>query len=112
PGPGDRPDPAPEDARPSALRVRGVRAALARARRAAAAAVRAAAVQDHRVVVQLEAALTRHGLLPLLDGRVDELGHGAALDADDVVVVVAAVELEHGHAVLEVMARDQARRLE
>ncbi len=90
--------------RPQELACRGCRAKGNR--------LAAAAVEDHRVVMDLEAQLLGDGLLPLLDARIHELLHLAAVDAHDVVVVVATVQLEHRHAVLEMVARDQARRLE
>ena len=72
----------------------------------------AAPVQDHRVIVDVEALRAGDGFLAFLDVLVDELLDLAAVQAHDVVVVVAPVELEHGHAVLEMVPGDQARRLE
>src|SRR5258705_626360 len=51
-------------------------------------------------------------LLPLFNAGVDELFDLAAVHADDMIVMCALVEFEYGHAVLEVMARDQAGRFE
>src|SRR5260221_3324400 len=50
--------------------------------------------------------------LPLFYAGVDELFDLPAVHADDMVVMRALIELEYGHAVLEVMARDQAGRFE
>src|SRR6185503_2531838 len=72
----------------------------------------AVGVQRERMAVELEAALAGDlGLAPL-DVRVVELLDAAALQADEVVVVAALVELEHRLAVLEVLPRKQAGLLE
>ena len=72
----------------------------------------AAAVQDHRVILDLELQLRGDGALPVLDARVHELFDLAAVKTDDMVVVLALVQLEHRGRTLEVMARDEAGRLE
>ena len=64
------------------------------------------------MVVDVEMALRRDGVLALFDATVDELLDLAAVQANDVVMVVAAVQFEHGHAVLEMVARHQAGGLE
>ena len=69
-------------------------------------------VQRQRVVLQLEAARLRDGALALLDLGVEELLDPAAVQAHQVVVVLALVELEHRLAGLEVAARQHARLLE
>src|SRR5262245_49731068 len=69
-------------------------------------------VQVERVVGDLEAALVRDLLLPLLDLRVVELLDAPALQANEMVVVPALVQLEHRLARLEMVAREQARLLE
>ena len=51
-------------------------------------------------------------VLALLDLRVVELLDAAALQADEVVVVAALVQLEHGLAGLEVVADEQPGLLE
>jgi hypothetical protein len=51
-------------------------------------------------------------ILARLDRRIDELFDVPAVHADDMVVMHALVELEHRHAVFEVMAHHQARGLE
>ena len=56
------------------------------------------------MVGDIEAAGRGNRLLPLLDGRVAEFLHPAAIDADDVVVMLATIQLEHGHPALEMMA--------
>ena len=79
--------------------------AVGRARLAVRAArLRAVGVQVQRVLGDLEAALARDLLLPLLDLRVVELLDAAALQADEVVVMRAFVELEDRLAGLEVVA--------
>ena len=50
--------------------------------------------------------------LPLLDAGVHELFDLAAVKTDDVVVVLALVQFEYRGRAFEMMARDQARRLE
>src|SRR5262249_12828575 len=51
-------------------------------------------------------------VLSLFNARIHELFDSAAVQTDDVIVVGAVVQLEDGHAVLEMMARNQASRLE
>ena len=70
------------------------------------------AYSAQRVVLQLEAARLGHRALALLDLGVVELLDPAAGHADQVVVVLALVQLEHRLAGLEVAARQQARLLE
>src|SRR5271165_5963652 len=70
------------------------------------------AVQNERVIADLESQSLRHRLLPLLDASVDELLHMAAVDADDVIVVRALVQLEHRHAALEMVAGNESGGLE
>ena len=64
------------------------------------------------MVLQLEAARLRDAALALLDLGVEELLDPAAVEADQVVVVLALVELEHRLAGLEVVARQDAGLLE
>src|SRR5262245_33181586 len=64
------------------------------------------------MAAQLEAALLGDLVLALLDVRVVELLDAAALQADEVVVVPALVQLEHRLAGLEVLARKQPGLLE
>src|SRR3954470_970697 len=64
------------------------------------------------MAVQLEAALARHVVLPLLDVGVVELLDAAALQAHEVVVVAALVELEHRLARLAILPRQEAVLLE
>src|SRR5258705_13606442 len=62
--------------------------------------------------VQLEAALARDLVLALPDLGIEELLDPAALQAYQVVVMAALVELVHRLAGLEVLAREQPRVLE
>ncbi len=64
------------------------------------------------MAVQLEAALARHLVLAPLDVRVIELLDAAALQAHEVIVVAALVQLEHRLAGLEMLAREQTCLLE
>ncbi len=86
--------------------------AVSLARSVRAVLLGADGVQRQRVVLQLEAARLRHGVLALLDLGVEELLDPAAVQADQVVVVLALVELEHRLAGLEVVARQDAGLLE
>jgi len=52
------------------------------------------------------------GRLALFDDLVDELHDLAALDADQVVMVSAAVDLEYGLAAFEVVPANQSHRFE
>jgi hypothetical protein len=64
------------------------------------------------VILDAEVALFGDLGLALLDHRVAELHDLAALDADQMVVVVAAVELEDRLAGLEMAPADQTRAFE
>ncbi len=59
----------------------------------------------------LEAAAVCRFVLKLLDFLVTELFHMSALQAHDMVVMTAFVELEHGFAALEMMAHQQTSLL-
>ena len=59
-----------------------------------------------------EAVLFRDSDLPVLDGVVDELGHLAAIDAHDVVMVLSRVEFEYCMPFREVMSDNESGRLE
>lgn len=72
----------------------------------------ASTVQRQRMLVQLEAALLRDGLLARFDLGVEKFLHAPAIHADEVVVVRAFVEFEHGLAGFEIAARQQPRLLE
>src|SRR6185369_8662989 len=72
----------------------------------------AVGVERERMPVELEAALARDLVLALLDLRIVELLDPAALQAHQMVVMAALVELVHRLAGLEVLAREQARVLE
>ena len=62
--------------------------------------------------MNLVAALAGDAVLPLLDFRVVEFFNLATLQADEVVVMMAFVELEDGLAGFKVMAFEQAGLLE
>jgi len=64
------------------------------------------------MVVNLEAAVLRDLLLPLLDLGIEKLLDAPALHAYQVVVVAALVQLEYRFAGLEMMPDQQARLLE
>ena len=66
--------------------------------------LRASAVERERVLVQCEAAFGCDGLLTPFDLGVVELFDAAAVNADQMVVVRAFVEFEHGLAGFEVAA--------
>src|SRR5579875_61576 len=72
----------------------------------------AAPVEDERVVPDVESEPPRDSGLPVLDARVHELLDAPAVETHDVVVMRALIELEHGHPVLEVMARHEPGGLE
>src|ERR1035438_10123005 len=74
--------------------------------------LRADGVQRERMVLQLEAARQGDAALALLDLAVEELLNAAAVEADEVIVVLAFVQLEHGLAGFEVIAREDAGLLE
>ena len=64
------------------------------------------------MILDLELQLARDGALPVLDAGVHELFDLAAVQTDDVIVVLALIQFEYGSRPLEMVARDQARRLE
>ncbi len=64
------------------------------------------------MVADGEAELLGHRGLALLDARIHELFDAAAVKTHDMVVMRTLVELEHRHAILEVVAGDQACGLE
>jgi hypothetical protein len=64
------------------------------------------------MIVYPEAAVFRDLFLPLFDLRIEELLDMTALDAYEVVVVPALVQLEHGFSAFEVMADEKPRLLE
>src|SRR6185312_6632545 len=72
----------------------------------------AAPVENEGVIADIESEAPRDRRLPLLDSRVHELLDAAAIEAHDVIVMRALIELEDGHAVLEMMACDEPRGLE
>jgi hypothetical protein len=56
------------------------------------------------MLFDLEAQPLRNRVLPGFDLRVDELFDRAAVHTDDMIVVRAVIDLEHRHAVFEMMA--------
>ena len=68
-------------------------------------------IDMERMVLDLEAAVFGYFFLPLLDLRVDELFDMTALHADEMIMMSALIELEHGFAALKVMTDQQARLL-
>src|SRR5258708_30120709 len=64
------------------------------------------------MAAQLEAALLGDLRLALFDIRIVELGDPTALQADQVIVVAALVQLEDRLAGLEVLARQETGLLE
>jgi hypothetical protein len=64
------------------------------------------------VLLQRKAARTGNALLALLDLGIEEFLHAAAVEAHQVVVVLALVELVDGLARFEVVARQQPCLLE
>ncbi len=50
--------------------------------------------------------------LQALDGRILEFLHAAALNTDDVIVVITTVEFEHRVAALEMVTDHEPRRFE
>jgi len=72
----------------------------------------AVGVYMQRMIVNLEAALGGDFILALFDFGVVELLDPPALDADQMIVMAAPVELEYRLAGFEVMADKQPRLLE
>ena len=64
------------------------------------------------MILDGEPAFPGDALLTLFDFGVAEFFHSAALQADQMVVVFALVQLKHGLAGLEIMALQQTRLLE
>lgn len=64
------------------------------------------------MIVDREAALLGNAVLALLDFSVDELFDFAALQADQMIVVVAMIEFEYRLVAIEMVAHQQARLLE
>ena len=64
------------------------------------------------MVLQLEQELVRDRPLPLYDARVHELFDLAAVKTNDVIVVLAFVQLEHRRRTLEMMTGHETRGFE
>src|SRR5579871_1617235 len=69
------------------------------------------AVHDQRMVSDREPEPLRNGRLALFDAGIHELFDAAAVQTDDVIVMGTVIQLEDGHAVLEMMASHQTGRL-
>jgi hypothetical protein len=69
-------------------------------------------VNHERVVADLELMFGGDLGLSLLDPRIDEFFHVSAIETEDVIVMRPGIELEHRHAVGEMVSRNQTRRLE
>jgi len=69
-------------------------------------------VEIERVFLDGESAFGGDAVLPALDFRIVEFLDTPAVDADQMVVVTAAVDLEDGFAGLEEMALQQPGLLE
>ena len=69
-------------------------------------------VNHERVVGDFKAVTLGNSVLTPLDIVIHELFDVSAIDALDVIMVRAFVELEDRHTVREVMPRDETRRLE
>ena len=63
------------------------------------------------MILDLETTVFRDFFLPLLDLRINELFDMTALHADEVVMMSALIELEHGLAALKVVTDQQASLL-
>src|SRR6185312_9688020 len=72
----------------------------------------AAPVENEGVIADIEPEAPRDRRLTLLDSRVHELLDAPAIEAHDVIVMRALIELEDGHAILEMVARDEPCGLE
>src|SRR5581483_3617698 len=72
----------------------------------------AVAVHDQGMIANGESQALRHRGLPILDAGVHELLDAAAVQTHDMIVMRALIELEDGHAVLEVVPGDEARSFE
>ena len=69
-------------------------------------------IQRERVVLQGKTALGRHLALARFDVGIKELFHAAAVQAHQMVVVLALIQLEHRLAAFEVVAAENAGLLE
>src|SRR4051812_39218487 len=72
----------------------------------------AVTIKRHRMIPQLVSEARRDRLLALFDRLVDELFDAAAVKTHDMVVMRSLVQLEDGHAVLEMVARHESGCLE
>src|SRR5690606_24209755 len=75
-------------------------------------AVAADAVQHHGVAFQDEVVVLGHLVLALFDVRIGKFHHLAAIGADEVIVMIAVVQLEYRLAAVELAAGQDAGLLE
>ena len=97
---------------PTRSRTSGTASGVAARLAIRTARLHALGVEIERVLSDLEAAIAGDLVLPLLDLRVVELLDAAALQADEVIVVAALVQLEHRLARLEMVADEEPGLLE
>src|SRR5689334_10549666 len=69
-------------------------------------------VQSHRMVAQLVPQALGYRLLALFDRFIHELFDASAVKTHDMVMMRSLIQLENGHAVFEMVPRDQAGGLE
>jgi hypothetical protein len=69
-------------------------------------------VEDQRVIMDIEAKTPRNGGLPVFDATIHELFDAPAVDADDMIMMRALIQLENSHAVFEMMTGNEAGGLE
>jgi len=75
-------------------------------------AIAANAIKDHRVALKRETMLGRDLVLPLLDLRVRELDHRAAMRTNQVIVMVTIIQLKYGLNAIKLAATENASLLE
>ncbi len=66
-------------------------------------------VHRQRVILQFKAEPLGDSALAILDARLHELLNPTAIQAHDVIVVFPQIQLENGHAVLEMLASHESR---
>ena len=69
-------------------------------------------IEYQRVIADFVPQPLGDGLLALFDAAVHELLYAAAVDADNMVMMSALIQLEYRHTPFEMMARDQPGGLE
>src|SRR5690606_19422400 len=86
-------------------------AALPGARRLLLGALGADAIQHHGMAFKRKAMFTRHVVLQLLNTGFVNLDHFSAAGTDEVIVVIAVIEFEHGPRAIKLAARENTRLL-